>query len=1325
MPDQIGNIEVPEIAPSGVFPIVPDFSHGRAHAPEVVVHQFGSGNAKIEQRLLLGTGAKRFTVRKAWLRDSDRIALRNFFETKYGPYGAFTYNAPNDDGAGTTAYTCRFANEPLSWEMLTDAVCSLGVTLVEIPATSPEYTLNSTETRFPGSALKAALLSQVQQVIPLVKIQPLESGYPAIYVSDRRCTVGTQLYQARLLEFDGISQGIGNEADEAQFAFGNADRVMRDLANDVDLFRASIEFSLYHVGTGIKLNLWKGDVINWSLDAGPEFKITAADGLYELNLPYPTRRISRTCWKQFDNAADGNSCPYATQGAMDYVHFPSADPAACDKGYETANGCLAHCMKRYYGGILAEPQGVRIKDNSTGTWGFGRSPLTSVSLVADSIYDQVVPEVYTDSAMPVNCKIAAGRDESDYYEALGIVSEGPLGAFGVNHKLDGQYYHGSPGPLGLRLAPGTDPAGAQDWFSLDESGNQTGGDWRKVYYGASTYKDNFAAGTAFLVMRRFDAKGLQLSKPAEHQMEAIVQSGMKGWIWSAPGSRACGPPLTNPVWIAVNMLLRARGLRLGFGATTQQLNFAETFFDVTSAIAAAAICNEIVDAMVGGSGTVNISGTDVTWVSGPKFLRTIVGKWLRIDDVDYGVATWTDETHISVQSAPGDGNGVAYSLREPQFKFRGVIQEEKPLRDWIQEMLMNCLGYYTFAFGKIKIGVRVNSSVVEPFTASNILFQSLGLASLRSSFNNLTANFADEEFEFVANSISLYDMDHAKLVGGAASPLFLRSSVNLAGTPAKSQAARIITTRLREELGGIDADEWKAARQIRFRTTVLALNTEPGMVCSMTHADMPGGAGEFRVTSWKLNKDFSIDIQGRTTTDSMYNLVDGPKPADVEASPVTEEILIDTGVPGVLSGTPKLGDYGAFALDDMSVAPDASGNMNIVGAREVTLALYYVDELTTDLWASIDAAIDDDDPVTVACTVNPATSRVFRVGDFIVFNDEAADANNPGRRCYECAQITEISGGNFTIQRAYPGVPAGQATFGTLLCPHLAGIRFYKLDLKIFTFSVKKGFFRTPGLPARVEAKLPSTCIVAAVAGVANNFGYGPFTVFPRSHHNEPYMPGDRTCNGGAYTFQIPGALAVQDDVAIPMKVQDAASIRCIYAYLQQGTIDGCTGFLVKISRDGGATWEQLEVIGIGQAAPTAYKTTYDFLVSQGYGLPATRRLPYADYGIILYQAITGSPTQQTIAVASYGANRLGLEAGKFIFIDLGGTNEEYVKVISADPANQTFDAIVTQNHADGAPIRPSIWPTPVLNEGDDLAFDILGVASPDPGSDLTVVIQT
>jgi len=1290
MPDTIGNITVPDIAPSGTFPIVPDYPYGRSNHSDVAIHQFGSGNAKIEQRFLLGNGAKRFTVRRAWVNDAQRIALRNFWESKYGPFGAFTYNAPNDDGNGTTAYTCRFGNEPLSWQMVADWVCSVGVTLIEIPTTSPTYSPITTATRFPPQGLKDALLPQVQQMIPLIKLQPLQAGYPAIHVSDRRCTVGTQLYLPRLVDFDGISQSMGNEADQATFTFGNADRVMRDLANDVDLFRASIEFSLFHVGTLIKLDLWRGDIVNWQFDSGPEFKVTAADGLYELNLPYPCRKISRTCWKPFNTQA----CPFSTSGAMDLVHFPDGDPTKCDKGYDTPNGCLAHGMKRSYGGIIAEPQGVTIKDNSTGVFGFGRSTITSVSLVADSIYDQVVPEIYTDGEMPVNCKVAAGRDESDFYEALGIVGEGPLiaytdahyedldgnpvganaaGAVFVGSTLDGQAQHGWPNQptYGIRQCLGTDPAGATDFFSLDQSGNTTGGDWRKVYSGASTFKDNFAAGTAFIVIRRSDAKGLQLTKPGDHAMIAYVQQGMSGWVWTSLGARAYGPALTNPVWIAVNMLLRARGLRLGGNATTAQLDLAETFFDVQAVLDAAAICNDSVTKLVG-------SGS------------------------------------------------------ETQFKFRGVLQEEKPLRDWLQEVLMNCLGYYTFAFGKLKIGIRENSSTVEAFTIGNILFQSLQLAPIKPSFNHLTANFADQDYKFVNNSVTVYDIDYATQIGSGAGPLFLKSNVNLSGTFTKSQAARIISTRLREELGGINAAEWKAARQLSFRTTVLALNSEPGMVCSMTHDDMPNGSGEFRVTGWKLNKDYSIDIQGRTTTDSMYDLVDGPKPADVEASPVPDELFHDTGVPGIVHGTPKLTDYGSFAVDDISVDPDASGNDNIAGATEIAMGLYYVDELATDLWGSLDAALDSPtDPATVNCTVNPDVARTFKVGDFVVFNDEAADADNPGRRSYECAQIVGrgetgdvVPTGSFQFQRAYPGVPAGQATFGTLRCAHLEGVRFYKLDMKMFTMAVKKGFFRTPGLPARIEAKLPSACIVSVLVGVANHFGYGPFTVWGLSHHNEPFMPGDRTCSGGAYTFQIPGPLSAQDNVAIPMKVHDAASMRCVFAYVQQPTTDGQSAYVVKYSADGGSTWNILEKMGIAQMLPDGAKNTYDFLVGQGYGKPETRRLPYADYGLVSINAITGSGSVQTISTASYDASTTGLEVGRFVFFDLGGATEECVQVLAVDPANQTFDAVITRDHPACA-IRPCIWPTPILNEGYDLAFDIKAVASPDPGADLTVVIQT
>lgn len=78
--------------------------------------------------------------------------------------------------------------------------------------------------------------------------------------------------------------------------------------------------------------------------------------------------------------------------------------------------------------------------------------------------------------------------------------------------------------------------------------------------------------------------------------------------------------------------------------------------------------------------------------------------------------------------------------------------------------------------------------------------------------------------------------------------------------------------------------------------------------------------------------------------------------------------------------------------------------------------------------------------------------------------------------------VAAVPSGEFRSQRAYPGVFSGHATFGMLRHAHQTkGIRFFELDQKTSTYSVNKGFFRTPGLPVRVEAKLPSPCIVAAV----------------------------------------------------------------------------------------------------------------------------------------------------------------------------------------------------------------------------------------------------
>lgn len=803
----IGNITVPSVATSGVFPLASDYGYGKAISPEIAVHQFGSANAKIEQRFWLGDGLTRYTVVRSSLTQAEFESLRNFWEARKGPYQPFTYAVPSDDGQSTSNVTVRFENAPLTFEHMSDALCSVGLTFVEVPDPdeAPSYTLNSTDTRFPSASLKTALLDQVQTVVPLLKITVKESGYAVIYLSDRRCTVGAQLYQARLLRFDGISQSMNGEADDATFVFGNADDVMRDLAEDTNLWRAKMELSLFHVGSGIKLDLWTGEVVSFSGSEGPEFTVQCSDSIYELTLDYPVRTIERSCWKDFD---DGVNCPYTS-----VVGGVETD---CDKSWTQ---CQARSMDAYFGGVVARPQSVRIKDNSSGLWGIGRRAISSVSLVSDSIYGQPLQEIYTDTDMPVNCQLAAGREESEFYSALGIVGQGPISGYatdGTKHRLDGQPAHG-PLPYGLRRSYGhdpvqnSDPDADSDEFSISAVGGGFTGDR--------------AAGVAFVEIRRTDPEGLQLSRITEHQIQAWVSSGLGGWKWTS-GTRSWQSGLTNPVWIAVNAVLKAKGIFAAVAATQ------ETVFDVDSAEAAAAICATSVPVIIG-------SGS------------------------------------------------------ETQFVFRGVISDRRPLRDWLQEILNSCLGYYVQSNGKLKIGIRSNSSAVEAFTAGNIILDSLQLASIRPGFNHISGNYGDADFEWKPNTISIGDIDHAKFVGTATGPQWLKSQMNLVGVAGMSQAARIVTTRLREEIGGISAAEWKAARQVAFGTTILALAVEPGMVCSLTDDEMPGGAGEFRVLRWRLNPDYSIVIEGRSTTDSMYDLTVGPKPADVTPSPVPDERIID------------------------------------------------------------------------------------------------------------------------------------------------------------------------------------------------------------------------------------------------------------------------------------------------------------------------------------------------------------------------------------------------------------------------------------------------
>jgi hypothetical protein len=916
MSDTIGRITVPAISDSGLtFPLVSDFAYSLSQERPVVVHQFGTLDAKIEQRFQVGVGPRTFGFKRARLSFADRNRLVAFWEGLQGPWQSFTYNAPNADQT-TSAVKVRFANVPLSLQYLQNG-CQAGITFVEVPdpTTAPSYSVTHTAQRFPPSAMQSALLGQVQQIIPLVQIRVRESAVPDIFLSDRRCTIGGQLYQPRLIgmgEPGGdvlMSQDISGKADNVQFTFGNADRVMTQLANDTDLKFASISLLLFHVNSGTLLQLWKGFVQSFTSDGSASFPVKCSDGLFQLMQQYPNRTISRTCWKTFN---DGVNCPYSTYGS-------GGSATSCDYYYDSANGCEAHGMTRFFGGHPSVPQSVYIKDNSSGFLGFDRNSVTATSIVSDTMWGQALPDIWCNQgssavkAFMANAIIAAVRDNGDYFDVLGILGSGPIGHFTIEGNYAGEFVTNADGftylvapmadgfpaqglkiasngtstksnsALGLRQVWGNDPIP-----SGDQSYEQFG---LANIVGAVPPPLPFAAGTAFCELLYPKASGINPTAPESHSLTVPIAQGLSGRVWASDGSATWVGGLINPVWVAINSWLRAIGMTPRPGDTSDQIAAQLATFSLPDAVAAAAICDTVVTPLLG-------TGTEL------------------------------------------------------QFQFQGIVGTQKPFRDWLVEILACALCYFTFEFGTLKIGIRINASAVDSYTLGNMIYQSLRLEPTEAAFEKLTISYADVAYQYQANTAEYQDKTHAEYYGRGGSPLSAQQHV--VGCSTLSQGLRLAATRVREEIGGVNAAEWRCARMANWSTSLLGLSNEVGQVVSITHPDVPGlrgtcniaagvitwvsgdafdpsmqnhdvliagvqyevttintdgsgnitsigcdtappnatGAsfriitGDYRIQSWQLCRDWSVRIAAKTVTPSMYDLDVGPKPFDVNPTPL-------------------------------------------------------------------------------------------------------------------------------------------------------------------------------------------------------------------------------------------------------------------------------------------------------------------------------------------------------------------------------------------------------------------------------------------------------
>ena len=572
--DSLGPVAIPVPPTIAAFPLRPDFGGGVDFNPVIVVHTFDQPGLKTEQRYLMSPSTvRRFRFVKNHLSCDEYDQLKGHWAEAQGAYAQFPYTVYKPDGT-TESVMVRYENAAISFDyMVALLVNGPGITFLEVPQTVPSYTVGATVERFPDSTLSAALADQTQEIVPLIKIAPRDGSAP-LYLSNQHVQMNPDgtVYLPRLLDWSGITQSIGENSDACSMNFGNADGVWTTYVNQVNLYAATVSFSFFHVQSSYLVNLWQGYLTNWGLDTSGKFQVNVSDGVFLLSLAYPSRKILRTCWKVYK----GRWCP------------STSDYPDCPKDYDS---CVAREVPKSFGGFVVPAQQVRIKDNSTGVYGFGRSSMTSVTVSDDTIYQRVLQEVWTDEAMQVTCDVAAGRDEGDYYAALGIVGEGPVSGYNANlvyQTLDGQPPQDPLHGGGWRYAAGAEPANPGDFVGITQA------PWNTIPP-LSTY----SGGTAFVEIRRTDPKGLQLSAVSDHAIIASVTGGIGGWTWTGPGQRVWTPAIANTVWAAVNVYLRAIGLRVDFSnQDAVPAWYMEQFFFLDQAMAMAAICDTRVPSLI-------------------------------------------------------------------------------------------------------------------------------------------------------------------------------------------------------------------------------------------------------------------------------------------------------------------------------------------------------------------------------------------------------------------------------------------------------------------------------------------------------------------------------------------------------------------------------------------------------------------------------------------------------------------------------------------------------------------------------------------------------
>ncbi|MBK5293263.1 MAG: hypothetical protein JJE04_16510 [Acidobacteriia bacterium] len=246
-----------------------------------------------------------------------------------------------------------------------------------------------------------------------------------------------------------------------------------------------------------------------------------------------------------------------------------------------------------------------------------------------------------------------------------------------------------------------------------------------------------------------------------------------------------------------------------------------------------------------------------------------------------------------------------------------------------------------------------------------------------------------------------------------------------------------------------------------------------------------------------------------------------------ELSPLTRWRILGANGSQLDQDVPPPALYGLYptgqgTVELLGIAFTDLNNTRTISAGSLTL--HYWNELLSPASSALAAAVD-----AVSTVVVLVASGGAQVGDLIQIGGEVME-------------VEGVAGGvTYTVKRG---------SHGSLATAHDGGAAVHHLDRKVYVMPFSRDFFGSPASGSySYPIFLPDVRIAAADFMMHNNRGSSETS---KAAFTGTVDKGIRTLSGGQFTIQVEGFLAIETGAAPPLILEDAHSVRDVFATVAQ-----------------------------------------------------------------------------------------------------------------------------------------------------------------------------